>query len=74
MMTVKPRQRKATTDAGIRLTRMPGSLLRGECPVCDEVTYVASKLGSMLCAHCGQPIPDWAWGSLSPVFIPEVQS
>lgn len=74
-MTVTERQKRATTGDGnggrIKLIRLVGSLLRGVCPVCSECTYVGSNQGQMLCAHCGSPIPDWSWGKIEPVFVPE---
>jgi len=69
-MTVGKRQRKATVE-GVKLQRLPGSLIAGMCATCADITYAASNMGRMLCTHCGRPIPEWAWGKLEPVFVPE---
>jgi len=47
------------------------AVLCGECPNCGECIWVRSNLGLMLCSHCGKPIPEWCWGRLEPVFVPE---
>ena len=74
-MTVGERQKRASTSDGnggrIKLQRMDCALLCGTCPTCGERTYVCSNQGQMLCAHCGQQIPDWQWGRVEPVFVPE---
>ena len=63
------------TDCGGNTTKLLAKgLLRGECVDCEQVFYVESKIGDLVCPHCKCNNVRWAWGTTQISFVPEQES
>ena len=49
-------------------------LIRGKCESCNQVIYVESVIGEMICPHCMSSSIKWTWEQLQIGFVPEEKS
>jgi len=63
-----------TDKAGNTTKLLAKGLLRGECTDCQQAFYVESKIGDLICPHCGKNNVKWAWGTVQVGFVPEQES
>lgn len=53
------------------VVRLPAtSLVKGQCTDCNQVFFVESRIGAMMCPHCGGGV-NWVWGRARLAFIAE---
>jgi hypothetical protein len=59
---------------GNKIKLSESSLVEGICQDCDQIFYVKSNLGSMICPHCASKNVVFSWVSPQLAFVPLSES